>query len=76
MKTPKIIESAPIQGGPALSYLRVAVGSMAMSLGLAAFKEKKNLNNLIGLWVPAFVLLGLYNKIVSYEGARLVRQSN
>ncbi|MES2802191.1 MAG: hypothetical protein V4654_06835 [Bdellovibrionota bacterium] len=53
---------------PSVSYLALALGSMALSAGLAAFTQKKALANFVGLWVPSFMLIGIYNKLVKLEG--------
>jgi hypothetical protein len=54
---------------PSISYLSLALGSMAVSAGLAAFTRRKDLANFIGMWVPTFMLVGIYNKIVKVEGS-------
>lgn len=54
---------------PSIGYLSLALGSMALSLGLVAFTRKKTLANFIGLWVPSFMLVGIYNKLVKIEGS-------
>ncbi|MEZ0391981.1 MAG: hypothetical protein ACAH59_07195 [Pseudobdellovibrionaceae bacterium] len=54
---------------PSLGYLGLAVGSMAISAGLALFTERKSLANFVGLWVPSFMLMGIYNKLVKLEGS-------
>lgn len=53
---------------PSVSYLALALGSMAISAGLAAFTQKRALANFVGLWVPSFMLIGIYNKLVKLEG--------
>lgn len=53
---------------PSVSYLALALGSMALSAGLAAFTQRKALANFVGLWVPSFMLIGIYNKLVKLEG--------
>jgi hypothetical protein len=53
---------------PSISYLALAIGSMALSAGIAAFTQKKSLANFVGLWVPSFMLIGIYNKLVKLEG--------
>jgi len=53
---------------PSMGYLSLALGSMAISAGLAAFSERKALANFIGLWVPSLMLVGIYNKLVKLEG--------
>ncbi len=54
---------------PSLGYLGLAMGSMAISAGLALLSEKKTLANFVGLWVPSFMLMGIYNKLVKLEGS-------
>lgn len=53
---------------PSVSYLALALGSLAISAGLAAFTQKRALANFVGLWVPSFMLIGIYNKLVKLEG--------
>ena len=54
---------------PSISYLSLALASMAVSAGLAAFTRRKDLANFIGMWVPTFMLVGIYNKIVKVQGS-------
>ena len=54
---------------PSVGYLGLALGSMAISIGLALVKDRKDIANFVGLWVPSFLLLGIYNKIVKTEGS-------
>lgn len=54
---------------PSIVYLGLAVGSIALSAGLAMNDKRKNLANFVGLWVPTLLLLGIYNKIVKVEGS-------
>ena len=54
---------------PSVGYLGLALGSMALSIGFALVKERKDIANFVGLWVPSFLLLGIYNKIVKTEGS-------
>ncbi len=54
---------------PSVSYLGLAIGSMAVSAGLAVFAERKAFANFVGLWAPSFLLLGIYNKLVKLEGS-------
>lgn len=54
---------------PSLGYLGLAIGSMAISAGLALMTERKSLANFFGLWVPSFMLMGIYNKLVKLEGS-------
>jgi hypothetical protein len=53
---------------PSDTFLWAALGSMALSLALQlADKQKTSL--FVGQWAPAFLLLGLYNKIVKVAGS-------
>ena len=52
-----------------MGYLSLAIASMAVSAGLTIFTRKKAVANFIGLWVPNFLLLGIYNKLVKLEGS-------
>jgi hypothetical protein len=54
---------------PSIGYLALAVGSMAVSAGLAIFSNKKEYANFVGLWAPSFLLIGIYNKLVKIEGS-------
>jgi hypothetical protein len=53
---------------PSVGFLALALGSMALSGGIASFSERKTLANFVGLWVPTLLLLGIYNKLVKLEG--------
>lgn len=53
---------------PSDLFLWAALGSIAISLGYKlAGKNDKAL--FVGQWPPAFLLLGLYNKLVKLEGS-------
>ena len=54
---------------PSVGYLGLAIGSMALSIGFALVKDRKDIANFVGLWVPSFLLLGIYNKIIKTEGS-------
>ena len=54
---------------PSLGFLGLAAGSLAISAGLAVATRRKNMANFVGLWVPSFLLLGIYNKLVKLEGS-------
>jgi hypothetical protein len=54
---------------PSLGYLGLALGSMAVSAALAIFTKRKTMANFVGLWVPSFMLMGIYNKLVKLEGS-------
>ena len=52
---------------PSLVFLSAAVGSMIASATLQA-KGKDRLSLFVGQWVPTFLMIGLYNKIVKVAG--------
>ena len=52
---------------PSSGYLAVAVGAMAASLALQLVGQGK-WGNFIAQWVPTWLVIGLYNKIVKLEG--------
>lgn len=54
---------------PSVTWLVLAVGSMAVSAGLAMLKQRKGAANFVGLWAPTLLLIGLYNKLVKIEGS-------
>jgi len=55
---------------PSMGFLGLALGAMAISLGLELFSGKrKDPATFVGLWVPTFLLFGLYNKLVKLEGS-------
>jgi hypothetical protein len=53
---------------PSTGYLGAAIGSMAAS---AVFKimGKDNWALFVGQWAPAFLILGVYNKMVKQHGS-------
>ena len=51
---------------PNLVFLGLALASMAASAALTARKQKV-LGNFVGLWAPAILSFGLYNKLVKME---------
>ncbi len=53
---------------PSGTYLSLAMGSMAISLGLRVMGQR-HAANFVGQWVPTILILGLYNKIVKLEGS-------
>ena len=59
---------------PSISFLTVAMASMAVSAGLAVFSQKKSLANFVGLWAPTLLIMGLYNKLVKLEGSDKTEQ--
>jgi hypothetical protein len=54
---------------PSMGFLGMALGSMALSAGIAALSNRKTMANFVGLWVPTFLLFGIYNKLVKLEGS-------
>ena len=48
-------------------FLWAALGSIGISLALMMAKKEEE-SNFVGHWVPTFLLLGLYNKIVKTVG--------
>jgi hypothetical protein len=52
---------------PSSAYLGVAVGAMGLSL-LCQITGRGKWGNFIAQWVPTWLILGLYNKLVKVEG--------
>ncbi len=52
---------------PSDAYLWASLGIMATSLGLKLFR-KDSQALFVGLWAPAFLLFGIYNKLVKQMG--------
>jgi hypothetical protein len=52
---------------PSSSYLAVAIGAMAVSLMCQVTGQGK-WGNFIAQWVPTWLIIGLYNKLVKLEG--------
>src|SRR5918999_1502181 len=52
---------------PSTAYLGVALGAMALSLMLHLNGQGK-WGNFIAQWVPTWLIIGLYNKLVKVEG--------
>jgi hypothetical protein len=52
---------------PSSGYLGIAVGAMAVSLALQVVGKGK-WGNFIAQWVPTWLVIGLYNKLVKVEG--------
>jgi hypothetical protein len=50
---------------PPSGYLALALGSMAISAGLALIPSRKTAATFVGLWVPSLLLMGIYTKLVS-----------
>jgi hypothetical protein len=52
---------------PSSAYLAVALGAMALSLTFQATGQGK-WGNFIAQWVPTWLIIGVYNKLVKLEG--------
>ena len=52
---------------PSTTYLGVAVGAMAVSL-ILQLGGRGNWGNFIAQWVPIWLIIGVYNKLVKLEG--------
>lgn len=52
---------------PSSAYLGVAVGAMMLSLACQAAGRGK-WGNFIAQWVPTWLIIGVYNKLVKLEG--------
>jgi hypothetical protein len=52
---------------PSSAFLGVAVGAMAASL-LFQIAGQGKWGNFIAQWVPTWLIIGLYNKLVKIEG--------
>ena len=52
---------------PSTGYLAVAIGAMGLSLACQVTGRGK-WGNFIGQWVPTWLIIGLYNKLVKVEG--------
>src|ERR1043166_4591651 len=52
---------------PSTMYLAVAIGAMGLSLALQVAGRGK-WGNFVAQWVPTWLILGLYNKVVKVEG--------
>ena len=53
---------------PSSAYLALALGSMAISLGMKAAKKDHGAL-FVGQWAAPFLLLGIYNKLVKLHGS-------
>lgn len=60
-KTTSMIE-AKTSRLPSLTFLGLALGSMAASAALVA-TGRKQLGNFVGQWAPSILIMGLYNKL-------------
>lgn len=61
MKT-EHLEEKTIRSIPSMAFLNLALGSMAVSLGLQ-IAGRKTWANFVGQWAPTLLILGVYNKI-------------
>jgi hypothetical protein len=52
---------------PSSAYLGIAIGAMALSIACQAMGRGK-WGNFIAQWVPTWLIIGVYNKIVKLEG--------
>ncbi|MGH7926976.1 MAG: hypothetical protein ACREQV_04195 [Candidatus Binatia bacterium] len=52
---------------PSSAYLGVALGAMALSL-MFQVSGKAKWGNFLAQWVPTWLIIGLYNKLVKLEG--------
>jgi hypothetical protein len=52
---------------PSTGYLAVAIGAMGLSLACQVAGRGK-WGNFIAQWVPTWLVIGLYNKLVKLEG--------
>ena len=53
---------------PSSGYLGAAIGSMAASAVLKGL-GKNELALFVGQWAPAFLIMGVYNKLVKQHGS-------
>lgn len=53
---------------PSMGFLGLAIGSMALSAGLA-LANKRELATFVGLWAPSILLIGVYNKLIKLHGS-------
>jgi hypothetical protein len=53
---------------PSSSYLGFAIGSMAISATLKLM-GKDDWALFVGQWAPAFLIIGVYNKLVKQQGS-------
>jgi hypothetical protein len=53
---------------PSIVFLNLALAGIAYSALHKMIRPKSTIPNFVGLLVPTFLLLGLYNKIVKIEG--------
>lgn len=66
-KVAKVIEDKTARFLPSDLFLWSAVGAMGASLVLKIM-GKDNMSLFVGQWPAAFLIMGLYNKLVKIEG--------
>jgi hypothetical protein len=54
---------------PSDAFLFLALGSMAVSLGLE-LAGRKSASRFVGMWAPTLLTMGVYNKLVKTLGPR------
>ena len=52
---------------PSSAYLAVAIGAMGLSLACQVAGRGK-WGNFVAQWVPTWLIIGLYNKLIKLEG--------
>ena len=52
---------------PSGAYLNLALVSIVGAVGIAVYTRRAEWANFVGLWAPAFMLVGIYNKLVKQE---------
>jgi hypothetical protein len=52
---------------PSSAYLAVAIGAMAFSV-VCQVTGRGKWGNFVAQWVPTWLIIGLYNKVVKQEG--------
>jgi hypothetical protein len=60
---------------PSDTFLWMAIGAMAASASLQAMGNK-NASLFVGQWAPAFLIFGLYNKLVKQHGSDRLDQQH
>jgi hypothetical protein len=60
---------------PSSAYLGVALGAMALSLAFQATGQGK-WGTFIAQWVPTWLIIGVYNKLVKLEGHDRIDRSD
>ena len=53
---------------PSVVYFNLAMASIATSLAIATTTKKAEWANFVGHWASAFMLIGIYNKLVKQFG--------